>query len=188
MPCRATFRGNGARNSRPEGGLAPVRSRPQSFGHSTAKPHTRRVWGPILLCALVRPVNGYLPLGPKPKMLPFFCRHFPLVELNFTFYRPPTREVLERLADQTSPAFQFLVKLPRTPSHEEGPRDLPGFRKAVERLHAGRRRPPAARVVRAAGPGRQRHRAVRRRPRAGAAVAVRVSLRPVRLARVGGPG
>ncbi len=81
-------------------------------------------------------VGRFYPSGHSPgQMLPFYGRHFPLVELNFTFYRPPTREMLERLADRAPPAFQFLVKLPRTLSHEESPRDLPGFRKAVERLH-----------------------------------------------------
>jgi uncharacterized protein YecE (DUF72 family) len=80
-------------------------------------------------------VGRFYPWGQRPnQMLPFYSRHFPLVELNFTFYRPPTREVLDRLADLTPPAFQFLVKLPRTLSHEESPRDLPGFRKAAERL------------------------------------------------------
>jgi hypothetical protein len=43
----------------PGRGLAPVRSRPQSSGHSTAKRHPRRVWGSILLCTLVHFVNGY---------------------------------------------------------------------------------------------------------------------------------
>jgi uncharacterized protein YecE (DUF72 family) len=68
-------------------------------------------------------------------MLDFYCRSFPLVELNFTFYRPPTASVLERMAEQTPPGFQFLVKIPRTLSHDEDPKDLPGFRIAVEALH-----------------------------------------------------
>src|SRR5262249_18625747 len=35
----------------------------------------------------------------------------------------------------TPPAFQFVVKLPRTLSHEASPRDLPAFRDAVDALH-----------------------------------------------------
>jgi uncharacterized protein YecE (DUF72 family) len=41
---------------------------------------------------------------------------------------------LERMAEQTPPGFQFLVKIPRSLSHEEDPKDLPGFRTAVEAL------------------------------------------------------
>ena len=64
-------------------------------------------------------------------------RTFPLVELNFTFYRSPTRPILLRLADKAPPSFQFLVKVPQTISHEQRPFDLPGFRHAVEGLAQG---------------------------------------------------
>jgi uncharacterized protein YecE (DUF72 family) len=67
-------------------------------------------------------------------MLEHYARHFPLVELNFTFYRPPTRAMLLRLAGKAPAGFQFLVKLPQSISHRESPLDLPGFRHAVEGL------------------------------------------------------
>jgi uncharacterized protein YecE (DUF72 family) len=67
-------------------------------------------------------------------MLGYYCREFPLVELNYTFYRPPTRSMLLRVAHKTPPGFQFLVKLPQKISHEESPLELPGFRHAVEGL------------------------------------------------------
>lgn len=80
-------------------------------------------------------VGDFYPEGTQPeRMLPFYCAHFPLVELNFTFYRPPTRAMLTRLADKTPPGFQFLVKVPQTISHDQRPLDLPGFRHAVEGL------------------------------------------------------
>jgi len=80
-------------------------------------------------------VGGFYPPGTRPAgMLAHYVRHFPLVELNFTFYRLPTPAMLARLADQTPPGFQFVVKLPRTLSHDEDPRDLPPFRLAVEEL------------------------------------------------------
>jgi uncharacterized protein YecE (DUF72 family) len=79
--------------------------------------------------------GGLYPAGTRPgKMLTYYSRVFPLVELNFTFYRPPTADMLARLAAQTPPGFQFLVKIPRTLSHEQSPRDLPGFRLAVAEL------------------------------------------------------
>jgi uncharacterized protein YecE (DUF72 family) len=69
-------------------------------------------------------------------MLAYYCQHFPLVELNFTFYRPPTRSALLRLAAKAPAGFQFLVKLPKTISHDESALDLAGFRHAVEGLAA----------------------------------------------------
>lgn len=77
-------------------------------------------------------VGGFYPSGTRSeKMLAYYSRHFPLVELNFTYYRPPTAAMLVKLAGQTPPGFQFLVKLPRTLSHERSFHDLPGFRQAV---------------------------------------------------------
>src|SRR5437868_14409235 len=83
-------------------------------------------------------VGDFYPAGTRPgKMLAYYSRVFPLVELNFTFYRTPTPEMLARLAGQVRPGFQFLVKIPRTLSHEQSPRDLTGFRLAAAEL--GRR-------------------------------------------------
>jgi|SRR5579872_3574111 len=80
-------------------------------------------------------VGDFYPAGTKSnKMLPYYSRHFPLVELNFSFYRVPTPDTLRKMAEQTPPGFQFLVKLPQTISHEESPRDIPAFRAAVEEL------------------------------------------------------
>ncbi len=64
-------------------------------------------------------------------MLGYYCRHFPLVELNFTFYHPPTADMLLHMAEQTPARFQFLVKLPQSLSHEQSPRNLTSFRAAV---------------------------------------------------------
>lgn len=82
-------------------------------------------------------VGDFYPEGTRPGgMLTEYARHFPLVELNYTFYRPPTRSQLLRLADKAPPGFQFLVKLPRTISHAHSPLDLAGFRHATEGLAA----------------------------------------------------
>ncbi len=69
-------------------------------------------------------------------MLSYYCRHFPLVELNFTFYRLPTPQMLAKLASQAPNGFQFLVKLPQSLSHEESDRELGAFRQAVEELRS----------------------------------------------------
>ncbi len=81
-------------------------------------------------------IGPFYPPGTRSgRMLSHYCQVFPLVELNFTFYRPPTAAVLKRIAEQTPAGFQFLVKLPSSLSHEQDRRDLPGFRQAVEELH-----------------------------------------------------
>jgi uncharacterized protein YecE (DUF72 family) len=80
-------------------------------------------------------VGDFYPAGTRSnKMLAYYCRFFPLVELNFTFYRPPTREMLARLGDNAPSGFQFLVKLPRSLSHEQSRKDLPAFRLAIKEL------------------------------------------------------
>jgi uncharacterized protein YecE (DUF72 family) len=68
-------------------------------------------------------------------MLSWYIQQFPLVELNYTYYRLPTAAQLTKLAAQTPDGFQFLVKLPATLTHKRQPNDLPLFRKAVEPLH-----------------------------------------------------
>jgi uncharacterized protein YecE (DUF72 family) len=81
-------------------------------------------------------VGDFYPEDTRPeKMLASYARHFPLVELNFTFYRPPTRSMLTRLAAKAPPGFQFIVKLPQLISHDHRPLEIPGVRDAVAGLH-----------------------------------------------------
>jgi uncharacterized protein YecE (DUF72 family) len=80
-------------------------------------------------------VGPFYPNGTRPnRMLAHYVREFPLVELNFTYYKAPTPGMLVRLAEKVPKGFQFLVKLPMTLSHEESHRDLLGFRQAVEAM------------------------------------------------------
>jgi uncharacterized protein YecE (DUF72 family) len=51
-------------------------------------------------------------------MLPFYSQRFPVVEVNTTFYRVPAARTMERMERKTPPRFRFLVKAPRTFSHE----------------------------------------------------------------------
>jgi uncharacterized protein YecE (DUF72 family) len=69
-------------------------------------------------------------------MLPYYCRQFPLVELNYTYYRVPAPHHLARLARQTPPGFQFLVKLHQSISHEQRLAELPAFQLALHQLDA----------------------------------------------------
>jgi uncharacterized protein YecE (DUF72 family) len=67
-------------------------------------------------------------------MLTYYATQFPLVELNFTFYRQPLPQDLERLAAKAPPGFQFLVKLHQAISHEHDLSAADAFRDAVHPL------------------------------------------------------
>jgi uncharacterized protein YecE (DUF72 family) len=73
------------------------------------------------------------------RKLAYYSRFFPAVEFNSSFYRPPTADQLLRLAGQTPPGFQFVIKLPRSVTHEQRPDDLVAFREGVEALRAAGR-------------------------------------------------
>lgn len=80
-------------------------------------------------------VGPFYPEGTRPPgMLACYVRHFPLVELNFTFYRLPARGQLDRIARQTPEGFRFLAKLPRSLSHERDTRELDAFRRSIDEL------------------------------------------------------
>jgi uncharacterized protein YecE (DUF72 family) len=80
-------------------------------------------------------VGSFYPSHTRPtEMLPYYSRHFPLVEINYTFYRPPTPTQLTRLAARVPSGFQFLIKLPKALSHDRQRAEIVGFRKAVEAL------------------------------------------------------
>lgn len=80
-------------------------------------------------------VGGFYPPGtPTTHMLPYYATHFPLVELNFTFYRLPTPSDLSKLARRVPASFQFTVKLHQSLSHEHDLTNAKPFRDAVEVL------------------------------------------------------
>jgi uncharacterized protein YecE (DUF72 family) len=68
------------------------------------------------------------------EMLPFYASQFPIVEINSSFYRPPTTTQVVKMADRTSAEFMFTFKVPRSASHEQSTKDLPAFRHAVDHL------------------------------------------------------
>jgi uncharacterized protein YecE (DUF72 family) len=85
-------------------------------------------------------VGPFYPGGTSVERMPrFYATQFPCVEINSTFYRPPTREQLARLADRTAPGFQFSLKVPRTVSHEHRIHALRPFREAADELAARHR-------------------------------------------------
>jgi uncharacterized protein YecE (DUF72 family) len=53
------------------------------------------------------------------EMLPYYAGHFPTVEINNTFYRMPTADLLRTWAGQTPDSFRFVLKSPRRITHEK---------------------------------------------------------------------
>jgi uncharacterized protein YecE (DUF72 family) len=65
----------------------------------------------------------YPPDLPPAEMLRFYASRFPTVEVNNTFYRMPTEELLARWAGQTPEGFVFVLKAPQRITHRMRLRD-----------------------------------------------------------------
>jgi uncharacterized protein YecE (DUF72 family) len=75
--------------------------------------------------------------GIRPRqMLEEYARHFPVVEINSTYYAIPPPERINNMARRTPPRFQFNVKANREMTHEisAGPRVSREFRTAIRPL------------------------------------------------------
>ncbi|MFG2007206.1 DUF72 domain-containing protein [Spirillospora sp. NPDC048911] len=79
------------------------------------------------------------PLSPKERLKAYasWCN---AVEGNTTFYATPSRSAVESWAEQTDPGFRFVVKLPKTITHERrlagADEELRAFLTAIEPLGA----------------------------------------------------
>jgi len=66
-------------------------------------------------------VGPYYPRGmPSNAWLEFYAREFSVTELNFSYYRVPTKSTLERLAAKTPDDFLFTLKAHQDMTHERG--------------------------------------------------------------------
>jgi uncharacterized protein YecE (DUF72 family) len=52
------------------------------------------------------------------EQLPFYARHFPAVEVNSTYYRPPDAKMMQLMERKTPDGFRFVVKLNREMTHD----------------------------------------------------------------------
>ena len=55
----------------------------------------------------------------EPEMLGFYATRFPTVEINNTFYRMPSRDVVARWAAEVPEAFTFVLKAPQRITHQK---------------------------------------------------------------------
>ncbi len=80
----------------------------------------------------------YPPGTSSAKMLTLYAEHFPLVELNFSYYRIPTANQLARMMKRVPVAFQFMVKAHKSITHEPDRRQLKVFAAGLTPLSQGR--------------------------------------------------
>jgi uncharacterized protein YecE (DUF72 family) len=82
-------------------------------------------------------VGGFYPRGTTQEdMLPYYATRFATVEINSSFYRPPTREQIAKMVRRALPGFGFTLKVPKSASHEHSPDDLPAFKLAADHAAA----------------------------------------------------
>ncbi|MEW6243339.1 MAG: DUF72 domain-containing protein [Bacillota bacterium] len=53
-------------------------------------------------------------------MLAFYCRYFPCLEIDFTYYQLPARKTIEGLLRKAPDDFSFIIKANRKMTHEIG--------------------------------------------------------------------
>jgi uncharacterized protein YecE (DUF72 family) len=78
-------------------------------------------------------VGEFYPPGTRSDgLLPYYARHFPAVEINSSFYRPPTVDQAAKMCRKVPAGFAFALKVPRSASHDRDDAGLPAFRLAAE--------------------------------------------------------
>lgn len=78
---------------------------------------------------------SFYPVGlPKGKRLDFYQTHFPVVEINSTYYRIPHPAVMANMTKKTKPDFEFIIKANQGLTHrrQEAQLTTPGFLEAVK--------------------------------------------------------
>jgi uncharacterized protein YecE (DUF72 family) len=64
--------------------------------------------------------GAFYPQHLKPaEFLSFYSQHYPGVEVDGTFYRNPSRKMVEGWRNQTPPGFAFSLKVPQKITHEK---------------------------------------------------------------------
>ncbi len=61
---------------------------------------------------------------PASEMLRFYAQRLPAVEINNTFYRMPSKEVLARWTEETPAGFTFVLKAPQRLTHQKRLQDV----------------------------------------------------------------
>jgi uncharacterized protein YecE (DUF72 family) len=78
----------------------------------------------------------YPPGTDRSRMLEYYVRHFPAVEVNATYYRIPPPSTLHAMERKTPPGFEFVIKAHNDMTHKRSldPELYRAFARAVEPL------------------------------------------------------
>ena len=81
----------------------------------------------------------FYPPGPDAgDYLEYYADRFPAVEVDSTFYRPPTARMVRSWRDRTPEGFRFALKVPRVITHEKMLKgcdeEVDGFLSSIEPL------------------------------------------------------
>jgi uncharacterized protein YecE (DUF72 family) len=70
----------------------------------------------------------------KGNMLSYYVQHFPVVEVNSSYYRIPRSAVLHQMERKTPPGFEFIIKAHKSMTHslDAGPDEYSQFIDALE--------------------------------------------------------
>jgi uncharacterized protein YecE (DUF72 family) len=80
-------------------------------------------------------VGPFYPPGTRSSdFLRHYADHFPVVEVNATYYRIPEPQTMERMEKKTPPGFRFVVKLNQAMTHESST-EPSLYREFLEVLH-----------------------------------------------------
>ncbi len=85
-------------------------------------------------------VGPYYPPGTKSReMLARYARDFDTVEINATYYRPPTEKAMAGMVERTPEGFSFFVKAHQDFTHQGDLSGSAAFRAALEPMRAAGR-------------------------------------------------
>ncbi|MBI5478369.1 MAG: DUF72 domain-containing protein [Deltaproteobacteria bacterium] len=77
----------------------------------------------------------FYPAGlPKHRFLAFYAEHFPVCEINFTYYRPPDARTMDGMLRKSGGRVEMVVKAPAALTHERVDDPAPAARALVAAL------------------------------------------------------
>jgi uncharacterized protein YecE (DUF72 family) len=62
----------------------------------------------------------YPPNVKSDRFLSYYAEHFPMTELNFSYYRQPSASTIQGMVDRTPNSFRFSIKAHRSMTHDVG--------------------------------------------------------------------
>jgi uncharacterized protein YecE (DUF72 family) len=68
-------------------------------------------------------------------MISFYASHFPLVELNFSYYQLPSMHQMRKMLSRVPATFQFIVKAHKSVTHDQDEMQIDRFCASLRPMH-----------------------------------------------------